>query len=200
MRHLSELNQYAPAHWQRLRIFREQVVVNCLRRLTAFGDGPNYERLAAPHVARGEHTLNGCHVFSVRRDVAALIQLQPQLLDHAVSHRSEKSHRQQNEISFDGEFTSTDGLKFRRRADTHGVNALHVPVLVAFEPNAVDAPFANAALFVTALRTELQRPQRPWSGGCPRLGRLGHDLELLHALRLLPQAGAQDPGCFPGPS
>ena len=83
------------------------------------------------------------------------------------------------------------GLELRRRADAQRVQLLHVAVLVAGELDAVDAPVANAALFVRALGAQLQGPQRPRGRRCALCRRLGHDLELVYALCALAMAGAQ---------
>ena len=71
---------------------------------------------------------------------------------------------------------------------------LDVAVLVAGELDAVDAPVADAAFFVRAFGAQLQRPQRPRRGGGALVGRLGHDLELVHALCALAMAGAEAVG------
>ena len=67
-------------------------------------------------------------------------------------------------------------------------------MLIAGELDAVDAPVANAALFVSAFSAQLQWPHRPGRrrGACRR--RLGHDFELVHAERLLAVCRAQAVG------
>ncbi len=53
----------------------------------AFGDGPDDERLAAAHVARGENAGNGTAVIPFRGDVAAGIELDAELLEHSLLSR-----------------------------------------------------------------------------------------------------------------
>ena len=86
------------------------------------------------------------------------------------------------------------GFELGRRADADGVKLLDVAVLVAGELDAVDAPVADAAFFVRAFGAQLQRPERPRRGGGALVGRLGHDLELVHALCALAMAGAEAVG------
>src|SRR6202521_5566576 len=53
------------------------------------------------------------------------------------------------------------------------------------------APVAHAPFFMCALDAQLHRPEWPWRQRRALLGRLRHDLELLHGKRLLPMAGAE---------
>ena len=71
----------------------------------------------------------------------------------------------------------------RRRPHAHGMQLLHASLLVAGKAHAVDAPVADAALFVAALRAQLHRPHRPWRRWRALVWRLRHDLELVNALR-----------------
>src|SRR5215831_20049858 len=65
-----------------------QKFIDCVRALTAFANRPHHQRLAAPHVT-------GCEDLRARRlvgvgislDVAALIELDAEVLDHALVHR-----------------------------------------------------------------------------------------------------------------
>jgi len=52
-----------------------QVLVDIAGGVTPFGDGPDYQRLAAAHIASGEDTGHCRHIVLVRQHVAAGIQL-----------------------------------------------------------------------------------------------------------------------------
>src|SRR6185437_13154433 len=131
---------------------------------------------------------------AVGGDVASLVELQPKPLDPAVAYGPEEAHRQQHQIRLNGEVAARDRFKRGWRPHSNRMNAPDIAALVALEPNAVDGPIADAAFFVAALSTQLQRPQRPRGRSGAALRRLGHDLELVHALCPLPQTGAQTIG------
>ena len=98
-------------------------------------------------------------------DVAAIVERETELLDHAVADGAEETHGEQNEIDVESELGA--GLRFElwRRADADGVQLLDVAVLVAGELDGVDGPVADAAFFVRAFGAQLQRPKRPGRGG-----------------------------------
>src|ERR1700692_729607 len=54
-----------------------------------------------------------------------------------------------------------------------------------------DAPVADATFFVRAFDAELHRPQWPWREWRAFVGRLRHDLELVHGERLLAMTGSE---------
>src|SRR5271167_2200064 len=67
--------------------------------LPAFANRPDHERLAAPHVAGGEQLGNRRAVVGrVGADIAARIELDTGLLDHAEPARPQEAHCQQDEI------------------------------------------------------------------------------------------------------
>src|SRR5271166_3459583 len=77
-----------------------QELVDSASTLPAFADRPDDERLAAPHVAGGEQLRNrGAIVDGIGADIAAGIELDTGLLDHAGLARPEKAHCQEDEIS-----------------------------------------------------------------------------------------------------
>src|SRR6188768_2608867 len=85
--------------------------VDGVRRLAAFADGPHHERLAAAHVAGGKHLRpRGAVVELVSLHVAALIEVELQVLNHALLHRMQEAHGEQNEIRRDAELAPRDRL------------------------------------------------------------------------------------------
>jgi hypothetical protein len=79
-----------------------QVLVDCARALASFTDRPYHQRLAATHVAGGEHTVDRSPVGICTRsralDVAARIQRYAQVRQHALVDRVHEAHRQGNQI------------------------------------------------------------------------------------------------------
>src|SRR5580698_79372 len=69
-----------------------EIFIDSGRRFAALGNGPHHERLAAPHVARGENAGNGRQVIGVGGNVAARIKIYAELFDHSVAHGPEKAH------------------------------------------------------------------------------------------------------------
>src|SRR6185437_618134 len=141
--------------------FGSEILVHRFCGLSAFCDGPHHERLAAPHVAGCEDILD--RTLEVRgRHVAPCVECEAELLDHAVTHRSEKAHGEQHKIDIHGELGARDLFELWRRAHAKAMELLDITLLVAGEAEGVDAPIADAAFFVRAFGAELQRPQRPW--------------------------------------
>src|SRR5262245_57932883 len=76
-----------------------QELVDRAGALPPFTDRPDDQRLAAPHVAGGEEFGDrGPVVDRVGADIAAGVELDTGLLDHAGPARPEKAHRQEDEI------------------------------------------------------------------------------------------------------
>src|SRR6185312_6937085 len=92
-----------------------QVFVNSTGGFSAFGDGPNDERLTTTHVARREDARDGGHVFFVGRDIATLIEVEAQVVHQTGANGSGKAHREEHEINVEFEFGSGNGLELRRR-------------------------------------------------------------------------------------
>ena len=77
--------------------------------LAAFADRPHHERLAAAHVAGCKHLRVGALISQdVGLDVAALVELEPERLDHAFVHGMHEAHRQQHQIGVELEFGAGD--------------------------------------------------------------------------------------------
>src|SRR5271157_4595676 len=103
-----------------------QACIGAGRSLAAFRDSPHDERLAAAHVAGSENPGNRRHVVLVGSDIATVVELNSQLLDHSVSHRTEEAHGNQNQVNVHGEFGARYRLELRGRADPHGVKLSEV--------------------------------------------------------------------------
>src|SRR5262245_22429224 len=86
------LRQIRPPH---------QVLVHALRGLTAFGDGPDDQGLAAGHVARGEDARNACHLVLVGPNIATLRELEAKLLNRARLLRAKEPQREKDKITID---------------------------------------------------------------------------------------------------
>ena len=106
--------------------------------------------MPAAHVAGGEDSGNRRHVILVRRHVAAVVELNFQLFDHAVAHRTQETHGDQDEIGIHSELGAHDGFELRGRANPYGVKLPDVTVFVASEFAGRDTPVAHAAFFVSA--------------------------------------------------
>src|SRR6476619_5574708 len=82
-----------------------------MRGLSAFADRPDDKRLNAQPVAARkdfvERALVGAHVGG---DVAALIESDAELLDHAVVNRRDEAHGEENEIGLELELRAGDRL------------------------------------------------------------------------------------------
>jgi hypothetical protein len=97
--------------------------------LPAFADCPNDERLAPPHVAGGEEVGDrGVVVDRIGTDVPAGIEIDTGLLDHAGPARTEKAHRQQDEIRLQSKRGARDLLHHKAV----------IRVLAPFHPHAFE--------------------------------------------------------------
>lgn len=137
-----------------------EVLVHRFSGLAAFRDSPDHERLTTAHVAGCEDVLDGA--LEVRRsNIAARIERQAKLFDHAIAHRAEEAHGEQNEIDFERELGTCNLFELRRRSNADSVYLLHVAVLVASELERIDCPVADAAFFVRGFGAKLHGPERP---------------------------------------
>ena len=94
-----------------------------MRRLAALADRPHHQRLAAAHVAGGKDLVDrGAVIAGVGGDIAALVERQAEVLDHALVHRMHEAHRQQHELGVELEFAAGNGLHLV--VDVHAVQLL----------------------------------------------------------------------------
>src|SRR6476619_8129256 len=130
-----------------------------MRGLSAFADRPDDKRLTAPHVAARkdfvERALVGAYVGG---DVAALIESDAELLDHAVVNRRDEAHGEENEIGLELELRAGDRLHLA--IDFHASELLDEPVL-ANEFARQHGEIARRPLFMRRRGTQFQRPVRP---------------------------------------
>src|SRR6476660_1977067 len=70
-------------------------------RGASLGDGPDDERLSATGVAGHEDAGDRAHEVLVTADVAALVEVDPELLEHTAPLRSEEAHREEDELRRD---------------------------------------------------------------------------------------------------
>ena len=87
-----------------------QVRVNGSRCAPAIRDCPNNERLTALTIPRREHAGYGSHEGTVHFQIAAGVLLRSQLLEKPSRLRVQETHRKQDEIGIDFEFTTRDSL------------------------------------------------------------------------------------------
>ena len=87
------LYQCAMALQERFR-FRGEITVDGGGGFASFRDGPDNEGLAAAHIAGGKDAFDGGHVVGVGGDVAAAVESDAELLDHARADGAEEAHGQ----------------------------------------------------------------------------------------------------------
>src|SRR6185437_3036424 len=170
---------------------RAQVFIDGSGRFPPFRDGPHYQRLSTPHIARGKNSLDGSHVAVVGRDIAPSIDGYTQLFKHAVSHWAREAHSQQDQINFKHKFAARLRLEFRRRTHLDTVKLFYIAMLITDKLCCCQAPIPLAAFFMCPFGTQLHRPQRPWRKWRPRGGRYRHDFKLLDRQRLLAMTCSQ---------
>ena len=131
----------------------------------------------------------------VARHVAARVELDAELLEHALLLRAEEAHREEHELARQLEVGALDLLELAvDHLDLVGAQRAHVAVVVAEEALGVDAVDALAALLVRRRHPEDVRPRGPRVGGRARVGRAGQDLELVDRRRALAVRGAEAVG------
>lgn len=101
-----------------------QVAVDACRSGAAFGYRPNDQALAAYHVAAGEDARGRRCERPVDRDIAPGVEPEPELGHAAVDFRSEKAHRDQDEIGLELKRGCGYRLKGRASADRANLNGL----------------------------------------------------------------------------
>src|SRR5579863_6725510 len=123
-----------------------------------------------------------------------MVELDAEFFDHAGAHWPYEAHGNEDQVGIERELCAGKRFELRGRADPDGVKLPDVALLVAGEFRGGDAPVADAAFFVSAFGSQLQRPERPRSLRRALAGRLRHDLELMHRERLLAMARSQAVG------
>src|SRR6266516_4837204 len=169
-----------------------QELIDRARTLASLPNGPYDERLAAPHVARGEDLRNRSDVapFTVARrlGVAARVPRDAERIEH-FRHRRNESHREKNEVC------GQRGLRAAHFArlpvlplEPDGLQRLHLAIL-ADEFLGGDRPVAIDALLVRGGGAQSRRPIGP---NRVQLGirRHGKQFELRHRFRAVAVRGA----------
>src|SRR5205823_3427402 len=77
----------------------------------AFGDGPHDQALTASHVAAHVHAVAIRGELSVTGDVAALVELDAELLEQALPLWPDEAHRQQRQLALELEVAALDLLE-----------------------------------------------------------------------------------------
>ena len=98
-----------------------QVFIDGPGGFAALGYGPDHQRLASAHVAGGEDSALGGVVIVAGFDVASRVEVDSELLDHAILDGAEEAHSEQHEIDVHGEFAPRDRFELRPRADPDSV-------------------------------------------------------------------------------
>ena len=161
----------------------------------ALGDRPHDQALAAAHVAAREDARLAGHEALVARDVAARVELDAELLEHARALRADEAHRQQHQLARQLEVGALDLLELAvDELDLVRAQRAHVAVVVAEEALGVDAVDALAALLVRRRDAEDVGLRRPRIGRRARVGRPRQDLELVDRRRALAVRGAEAVG------
>src|ERR1700730_2569020 len=79
--------------------------------LAAFPNGPDHERLAAAHVAGGEEFRDrGTVIDRARADIAAEVEVNSRLFNHAGDARTQEPHGQQHQVGLQREVAVWDFL------------------------------------------------------------------------------------------
>src|SRR5262249_51981165 len=91
-----------------------QEFVDGMRGLAGLAYRPDHPRMAAPHIACGEHLWQRSLIrVSVCRYVAALIEGYVQCFEHPLVNRMNEAHGKQNQIGVDLEFRVAHGFELR---------------------------------------------------------------------------------------
>ena len=136
---------------------------------------------------------------SSRVDVAALVELDAELLEQTRALRADEAHREQHELARQLEVGALDLLERHAAVDELlldlvGTQRAHVAVVVAEEALGVHRVHALAALFVGGRDAVDHRVGRPRHRLDARVGRPGQDLELVDRRRALADRGAEAVG------
>src|SRR5205814_280117 len=127
-----------------------------------FADRPDDKRLPASHIACGENAGDAGHFLGVGGDIAAFVDCDAELVEHAISLGSEEAHCKQDKIGVQSEFRPGDFLHiaaFEFDADSVKLCDLAIAAGEALREN---AEFAAASFLMRRRRAEYVRPIRPW--------------------------------------
>src|SRR5574339_229386 len=80
-----------------------EVLVDEARSLAAFTDRPDDKRLPPSHVACRENARHAGHFLFVYGDIAAFVDGNAKLIEHALAFGSQETHRQQHQIRIERE-------------------------------------------------------------------------------------------------
>src|SRR5690606_25395778 len=159
------------------------------RGLPALADGPDDQRLAAPHVAGGINSIDrGLVAEGICEEIAALVEPGAELVEHAVMDGVGKADGHQHQIGWQQKIAALDGLAIPPHAgafDAHDMAAL-----VGNDLDGARLELAIGALGLGRGRAHLDRPI--WPGGqFVLLDRgLGTDVELGDGDGALTEGGA----------
>jgi hypothetical protein len=106
---------------QATRVDHEEAI-DAARTAPPLGNRPHGERLAALHVARGEHTRHAGHPVGVAPHRAAVRERDTELVEQAAAFGSEETHREQDEVGVERELA----VRHRPQLDASTLsNGLH---------------------------------------------------------------------------
>ena len=138
--------------------------------------------------------------LAVAGDVAALVELDAELLEQPGALRADEAHREQHELARQLEVGAVDLLERHAAVDELLLDLVRaqradVAVVVAEEALGVHRVDALAALFVRGRRRGRSSGTSATACASGRVvGRAGQDLELVHARRALADRGAEAVG------
>ena len=159
-------------------------------RAPALGDRPDDQRLAALHVARGEHPRHARHPRRAPPDVAALGEAHAELLEHPVALGPQEAHGQQGQVAGQGELRAGDLAEDRtailaRNLDPDRLEAADAAPRVAEEALRRDRVDALPALLVRRGDAVDVRVLGPRVVRRAPVGRPRQDLHLVDGARAL---------------
>ena len=165
----------------------------------AFGNRPDDQRLAALHVAGGEHAGHAGHPVGVAPDVAALGQLDAELSSSPLRSGPRKpiassTRSASSSNSLPGTFSNDILPSLRTSSTFEPCSFLTRPCSSPLKRCVDDRVHAIAALFVRGRYAEDVRPERPRVVCRAGVRRLRQQLELVHgqcALRDAPCRGSR---------
>src|SRR6266508_389855 len=167
-----------------------QVGVHAAGRAPRLADGPDDEGLAALHVAGREDARQARHPVPVPPDIAALGELDAELLEHPGALGADESHGEERQLAGEdelgaGDLLERDAAVVLHHLDLRDLQRPEVPPLVAEKALGRDRVDAIAALLVRGGDALDIGPLGPRVVGRPPFGRARQDLELVDGERAL---------------